>query len=111
MAVAIDAVDVVTTLPDESSTLTTTGGVIVEPCVAFEGWTLKTSCVATFDMSKLALVTLVRPELAAVSVTPEAYAVPAHPENVTTPLVGVFDVPDVQLSVSPLLIVRETDDA
>jgi hypothetical protein len=61
-------------------------------------------------MLKLTLVALVSPEPAAVKVTPEAQALPAQPANVTTPLLGVFDVPEVQLSVSPLLMVNVTDD-
>jgi hypothetical protein len=72
MATAIEADDVVTTIPEASSTLTTTAGEIVPPCVALAGSTVKTSCVATLEMSKLALVVLVSPVLDAVRVTPDA---------------------------------------
>ena len=72
MARAIDAEEVVTTRPEESSTLTTTEGVKGAPVTVFEGWAVKISCVATFEMSKVALVTEIRPELDAVRVTPEA---------------------------------------
>jgi hypothetical protein len=72
IARAIEALEVVTTMPEESSTLTTTGGAIDKPSAVLEGCVVKANFVATFEMSKLALVALVRPELDAVSVTPEA---------------------------------------
>jgi hypothetical protein len=37
MAMVTDALEVVTTLPDESSIVTTTDGEIVDPWVVFEG--------------------------------------------------------------------------
>jgi hypothetical protein len=72
MARAIDAFEVVTTMPEESSTLTTTGGAIHKPSAVLEGCVVKANFVATFEMSKLTFVELVRPELDAVSVTPVA---------------------------------------
>jgi hypothetical protein len=72
IAMVTDALEAVTTLPEESSMVTTTGGEIVDPWVAFEGCTVKTSCVATFEMLKLVPIALVTPELAAVNVTPVA---------------------------------------
>jgi hypothetical protein len=36
-----------------------------------DGWVVKTSCVATLEMLKLAFVALVKPELDAVNVKPE----------------------------------------
>jgi hypothetical protein len=110
-ATAIGANDVVTTLPDESSTLMATLGVIVRPSAVFEGWVEKANCVATPEMSKLGLVAPDRLELDAVKVTPEAYTLPEQPEKVATPPIGVFVVPDVQLSDSPPLIVSVIDDA
>jgi hypothetical protein len=45
MAIVTGFVAVVTTFPDESSTLTCTGGVIEAPAATFDGWTVN----ATFD--------------------------------------------------------------
>ena len=62
MAIVIDAVDVVMTVPDASSTETTTEGAIAEPCVPLEGWVVKTSWVAPDDVGeKIELVAEVRP--------------------------------------------------
>ena len=109
-ATAMRADDVVATLPDESSTLTTTPGVITTPSAVFEGCVKNANCVGTPEMSKLGLVAPVRPVLDALNVTFEAYTLPAHPEKTAAPLTGVFVVPDVQLSDSPPLIVSVIED-
>ena len=111
MARAIGADEVVTTMPAASSTLTTTEGTTDSPSAVLEGCVVNTNFVATFDMSKLAFVALVKPELDAVSETPEAKALPEHPEKVTTPFVGIAVVPEVQLSISPPLIDSVIGDA
>ena len=68
IAIVIEAVDVVTTCPDEFSTETTTEGVIGEPRAPLEGWVVKTSWVAAPDDvgEKVELVVEVRPPALAV---------------------------------------------
>jgi hypothetical protein len=67
---ATSADEVVTTRPDASSTLTTTAGEIVVPWVPLVGCVVKASLLARPVILNVALVTLVRPELAAVKVIP-----------------------------------------
>ena len=66
---SVAPVPVVTTLPPESSTLTTTAGVIGKPCDSLVGWTSTRSADAVpAVMLKVVLVAVVRPELVAESV-------------------------------------------
>jgi len=69
IASVTDAEEEVTTLPFASRTSTFTAGVMAEPAVVFDGWTLKaTRFAAPGVMLNVELVAPVRPVLEAASV-------------------------------------------